>query len=105
MTPEEFNDLYSVGTSVNYHPVIGQHDHIKTVTRSKAWTLGCGEAVVKVAGKPGCVSLEAISIAREVERYARLGREIEGHELDCLCADCQEFLKQGDIVHEMGLQA
>jgi hypothetical protein len=105
MTSEEFNDIYSVGTSVNYHPIIGRSEHIKTITRSEAWTLPNGQAVVKVKGNAGCVSLEAISIAPSVERYVQLGRKTEDHKLDCMCEDCQEFLKQGDLVHEMGLQA
>lgn len=105
MTPEEFNDLYGVGTSVNYHPIIGQADHVKTLTRSEAWTLPNGQAVVQVAGKAGCVSLEAISVDPEVEKYAQMGQRVESHELDCLCVGCIAFVEQGDIVHGMGLQA
>jgi hypothetical protein len=105
MTSDEFNSIYSPGTSVNYHPIIGQPEHVKTITAGEAWTLPNGKAVVKVKGKAGGVSLDAISIDPEVEKYARLGRKTEDHNLDCLCADCQEFLIQGDKCHSMGLQA
>jgi hypothetical protein len=105
MIPEEFNSIYSIGTSVNYHPIIGQPEHIKTITRSEAYSLPNKEPVIMVVGKAGCVSLDAISIDPEVEKYVRLGRIAESHKIDCLCGDCQEFLIQGDKVHAMGLQA
>lgn len=105
MTSEAFNSIFSVGTSVNYHSIIGRPEHVKTITRSKARTLPNGQGVVQVAGKVGCVSLEAISIDPEVEKYAQMGQRIASHEWDCLCAGCIAFVEQGDKVHAMGLQA
>jgi hypothetical protein len=105
MTSEQWNYLYGVGTSVNYHPVIGLPDHEKMITYSDAWTLESGEAVIQLVGKAGCVALDAISVDLAIERYAELGQKIMEHAGNCKCDDCQEFLKQGDIVHEMGLQA
>jgi len=75
------------------------------ITYSDAWTLENGKAVIQLVGKAGYVSLEAISVDPTVARYAQLGRKIMEHPGDCLCSNCQEFLKQGDIIHEMGLQA
>ena len=105
MTAEEFNNRYSVGTSVNYHSIIGDPAHVKTVTRSEAWELGSGHVVVQVKGKSGGVSVEAITIDPEVEMYINLGLIVETHNLGCLCDDCKEFLKQGDVIHAQGLQA
>jgi hypothetical protein len=62
MTAEEFNSKYPVGTKVIYHPIIGEQAGTETKTRSEAWELGHGEAVVKVSGKPGGVSLRAITV-------------------------------------------
>jgi len=103
MTPEEFNSTYSIGTSVNYHPVIGQAEHIKTVTLSPA-TTGI-DPVIRVKDKAGWVRLDAISIDPEVEKYVQMGQRIQSHEWDCLCAGCIAFVEQGDKVHAMGLQA
>lgn len=91
MTPEDFNSLYPIGTEVNYHPIIGQPDHVKTKTRSQAWTLKNKEAVVMVEGKAGCVSLEAISIDPKVERMAELSSKMRNHGLFCECSDCKEY--------------
>ena len=98
MTAEEFNALYCVGMSVNYHPIIGQPGHAKTKTRSDAWTLPGGQHVVQIEGKAGCVSLDAITIDPELEKFARLGVKVEDHHLDCGCADCEAFLRHGDAL-------
>jgi hypothetical protein len=105
MTAEEFNQRYDVGTSVNYHPIIGDPEHKKTRTLSEAWTHGSGEPMVKVEGQTGGVSLEAITIDPEIERYIDLGNKIENHPLDCLCSDCRAFMTQGDKTKAMGLRA
>lgn len=105
MTPEQWNYLYGVGTSVNYHPVTGQEPHVKAITYSDAWTLENGQAVIQLVGFAGYVSLDAISVDPAIEKYAKLGLKIMEHAGDCKCEDCDAFLKQGDIVHEMGLQA
>jgi hypothetical protein len=105
MTAEEFNEQYGIGTSVNYHPVIGEVEHQKTRTRSEAWSLWSGEPVIKVNGIVGCVSLHAISIDPMVAEYARLGRTIEKCPINCTCANCAAFMKTGDEVHRLGLMA
>lgn len=105
MTASEFNERYSVGTSVRYHSVIGESEYRETATRSEAWTTDSGHGVVMVTGKAGYVSLEAITIDPEVETYSSLGRVIEKHALWCNCEQCMEFLLQGNKIHARGLHA
>lgn len=105
MTAQEFNQRYGVGTSVNYHPIIGQPEHVKTRTRSEAWHPSNNEPVVQVEEKAGCVALAAISIDPLVEKYSELGRKAVSHGLSCLCESCMEFMNVGDEVHRLGLQA
>lgn len=62
MTANDFNVLYPVGTTVKYHPIIGGAEFIETKTRSEAWHLGHGEAVVKIEGRAGGVSLRALEL-------------------------------------------
>ena len=64
-TAEEWNELYPVGTPVRYHPIIDKAEGIDTRTRSAAWTLGHGEAVVAVEGKSGGVCLCALDVRFE----------------------------------------
>jgi len=103
MTAKEFNRLYGVGTSVQYHPTIGDPKHTNTKTRSDAWTLPGGQHVVQIEGKSGCVSLDAITIDPEIEVYAQLGSQMEDHPLACFCADCQAFITQGDKLRQRAL--
>lgn len=56
-TAAEWNARYPVGTHVAYYPVAERPDFQLTSTRSEAWELGNGEAVVSVTGKPGGVSI------------------------------------------------
>lgn len=60
---EEFNRLYPIGTGVIYHPVIDEQEGLHTKTRSAAWNLSNGEAMVLVEGMSGGVSLTALSLA------------------------------------------
>lgn len=62
MSAEMFNASYHIGTPVKYFPIIGDWKSIETRTTSEAWTLGHGEAVVKVEGQAGGVSLRAIEV-------------------------------------------
>lgn len=105
MTAKEFNDKYGVGTSVNYHSVIGQSESKPVKTRSAAWTLENGQHVVQVSGQSGCVSLAAISVDADVEEYARLGLIANEHHIDCVCVDCVAFMTLGDKVHAKGMSA
>jgi hypothetical protein len=60
MTAEQWNEKYPVGTKVFYHPIIDEPEGRETKTRSEAWTLGHGAAVVKIEGLAGGVLLEAL---------------------------------------------
>ena len=62
MTADEFNELYPVGTAVRYHSIIDSREYIDSKTRTTAWTLGHGAAVVSVNGFSGGVGLEALDI-------------------------------------------
>jgi hypothetical protein len=105
MTAQEFNQRYGVGTSVNYHPIIGEPEHVKTRTRTPAEDSASGYPVVWIEGEAGYVVLEAISIDPLVEKYSELGRKAISHGFSCLCESCMEFMNVGDEVHRLGLQA
>lgn len=63
MNATRFNELFPIGTKVKVHPIIGSEtDVFVTKTRSEAWELYSGEPVVKVEGKTGGYSLEAITV-------------------------------------------
>jgi hypothetical protein len=57
-TVQQWNDRHPVGTEV----VVTRDDgtELRTATRSEAWTLGGGQAVVKVAGISGGYSLDRV---------------------------------------------
>lgn len=55
-----WNELYPIGTQVEYHPIIGDPEHRITRTRSAAYVLSGHTAVVFVEGISGCVALEAV---------------------------------------------
>jgi len=61
MTSEQFNSKYTVGTHVVYQPV-QDGEGVQTKTRSEAWELGHGAAVVMVEGKSGGVSVEHCTV-------------------------------------------
>lgn len=55
-----------LGDKVRYHPVIGgKHDGKVYECRSDMYALGCGEAVIMLKGKSGCVSVRAVSQLEE----------------------------------------
>lgn len=62
LSAEEFNRRFPVGTAVIYRPIIGGSEQHRTRTRSTAWTLGNGAAVVAVEGFIGGMALEAIEV-------------------------------------------
>ncbi|MFD7661315.1 hypothetical protein [Streptomyces sp. NPDC059788] len=91
MTAEEWNDKYPVGTPVIAYPGVRPEDplavavrerqesggyvdpgdadlcrRLVTVTRTSAWTLGHGAAVVSVEGYAGGICLTRIDVAGEV---------------------------------------
>lgn len=58
---------FKKGDRVHYHSIIDEpHDGEVRTCRSDPWQLGHGEWVIKVTGKAGCVSFDALSPA-EVE--------------------------------------
>lgn len=65
MKADEWNQRYPVGTPVRYHPIIDDHESVVSKTRSEAWELGHGAAVVKIEGRTGGVLLEAIEVIDE----------------------------------------
>jgi len=66
MKSKEFNNKYHIGSKVKYYPIIGGPKFIEAKTRSEAWELGSGHTVVKIDGRPGGVSLDAIEILNGV---------------------------------------
>ncbi len=63
MTAEEWNARHPIGTPVVYVPNAGDPQHaLRTRTRSNAWALGHGEAVVLVDFRTGCVALDHLII-------------------------------------------
>lgn len=64
MSAEQFNAQVPVGTRVKYHPIIDEKDFEYTTTRSEAWEM-CGQVIVKVEGRAGGVSIEAIEVIEE----------------------------------------
>lgn len=68
MTDTEWNRKYPVGTRVRYFPIMGELEtHIDSVTRSEAWTLGHGAAVVKIVGTAGGVSLSHLTVLPDTQ--------------------------------------
>ncbi|MFD7066111.1 hypothetical protein ACFV97_02625 [Streptomyces sp. NPDC059913] len=57
MTADEWNARYPVGTPVLAYPGTRDDEPLDTVTRSRAWTLGHGAAVVSVEGEAGGIHL------------------------------------------------
>ncbi|MGW1433092.1 hypothetical protein ACWD6K_31290 [Streptomyces sp. NPDC002431] len=57
MTADEWNRRYPVGTPVLAYPGTRDDEPLDTVTRSRAWTLGHGAAVVSVEGAAGGIHL------------------------------------------------
>lgn len=60
MTAGEFNRLHPVGTPVRYWPGVRQGEGRISTTRTPAWTLGSGAALVSVEGYPGGIALTHI---------------------------------------------
>lgn len=75
MTPEEFNAAHPVGTPViaypgvrPEHPAYNPHtDPLVTRTRTPAWALGHGAAVVSVDGYAGGIALTHVDV---IDLYA-----------------------------------
>lgn len=110
MTSQEFNCQFPVGTRVKYFPIIGGTEFFRTTTRSEAWDLPAGQSVVKINGRAGGVSLDAIEIAdpaedrREIfeliQKAGKLIREVEfpQSEQSALCILIYEEGTECDVV-------
>lgn len=62
MTAQQFNQQYPIGTAFKFFPIMGLPAFEETTTRSEAWALGHGAAVVKVEGRAGGVSIEHLEL-------------------------------------------
>lgn len=60
MTADEWNAKYPVGTPVTVYPDTRADEPLYTYTRSPAWTLGHGAAVVLVSGYTGGIVLSHV---------------------------------------------
>jgi hypothetical protein len=60
MTADEWNARYPVGTPVHAYPGSRDDAPLTTTTRTPAWTLGHGAAVVSVDGVTGGICLTHI---------------------------------------------
>jgi hypothetical protein len=78
MTAAEWNAKYPVGTSVAYFPVKGRMEHTDTKTRSEAWELGGGQAVVLVDDRAGGVAISHLLVNEKEKRNATFA-EIPEH--------------------------
>lgn len=61
-TAEQWNERHPVGTRVRFRD---STNDLRTVTRSAAWTLGGGTAVVAIEGKSGGVGLDFLTLELE----------------------------------------
>lgn len=100
MTADEWNRAYPVGTQVIYYPTAFDHTTARaTRTRSEAWTLGHGEAVVKVEGTTGCVSLRHLDLGepRVTPESGQQNEPVDNAALneDELIADVRRFRNLG----------
>lgn len=61
----EFNEKAPIGTKVRYRSLLDletSYDIKETTTRSAAWALPSGAAVVMIVGKTGGISLDHIEL-------------------------------------------
>ncbi|WP_179038474.1 hypothetical protein [Limnobaculum xujianqingii] len=58
VTAARFNERFPVGSLFHYYPMMGIPDYEEVITRSEAWELGHGAAVVSVIGRAGGLSVD-----------------------------------------------
>lgn len=63
MNADDWNATYPIGTPVLAWPWTRDDEPLKTHTRTPAWTLGHGAAVVSVEGRTGGIALTHIEVA------------------------------------------
>lgn len=61
MNVVQASELFPVGTKVKYFPIAGRPEFEKRVVASDPWEM-CGETVVKVQGRSGCVSVNHLEV-------------------------------------------
>lgn len=66
MTADEWNERYPNGARVRFRPVDGVVTSIETTTRTRAWALGHGEAIVAVHGRAGGVGVEFLEVLEAI---------------------------------------
>ena len=59
----DWSEKHLLGSPVRYYPVIGRPEYQDTQIASQAWIVGDREAVVKIKGHAGGVSLRALEHA------------------------------------------
>lgn len=57
MNADQWNEMYPVGTLVQYQPIKDEQFEAPVKTRSEAWTLGSGHPIVKIEGRTGGVHI------------------------------------------------
>jgi hypothetical protein len=65
MTAAQFNARYPVGTLVRYYPLVNSRAFTPTATRTEAWDLSDGRAVVALVGFNGGKSIEHVVVDRD----------------------------------------
>ena len=64
-TADSWNAVHPIGTAVRYWPILPPIDSappVDTTTRSEAWELGDGSAVVLIKGKSGGIHLSHVEV-------------------------------------------
>jgi len=69
MTAEQWNKRYQVGMDVAYIPIIGEESYVLTKTKSSAWELAPGQAVVMIEATAYCVSLDNLVTDDDLNPY------------------------------------
>jgi hypothetical protein len=62
VTADEFNARFPVGTPVVAYPLARDDEPLRTRTRTPAWELGHGAAVVSVEGYAGGIALTHVDV-------------------------------------------
>jgi len=67
LSAEAWNAIYPPGTPVEVSPILLEPPAYKTRTRSAAWIVGSGDALVSIEGKTGGYWLDALRVLTEEE--------------------------------------
>lgn len=72
MTAKEWNKKNPIGTKVKYWPVADSPEYKDSETRSEAWSLGDGHAVVLIKGQAGGVSLNHLITQKNFDEIGKV---------------------------------